>query len=70
MVGHLRDIYIFDDKMMSRDPQFNLSNFISDMKIELWSWRKVFWRLWGLCNNLYCIKCDREFQVNGRCEEV
>ena len=46
-----------------RDPNFNLSNFISELKIQVWSWRKVYWRLWGLCHSLYCVKCDGEFQV-------
>ena len=57
-------------KCSLRDPNFNLTDFISDMKIQLWSWRKVFWRLWGLCSNLYCIKCESEFQVCRRFEIV
>ena len=27
------------------------------------SWRKVFWRLWGMCHALYCSLCSSYFPV-------
>lgn len=30
--------------------------------MELKSWRKVFWRLWGICHVSVCSLCDKQFQ--------
>ena len=46
-----------------RDPTFNLNDFIRTLRLELKSWRKVFWRLWGICHALYCSLCGSYFQV-------
>lgn len=46
-----------------RDPNFNLNDFLRSLRIELKSWRKVFWRLWGLCHALYCSLCSTYFPV-------
>ena len=45
-----------------RDPTFTLSDFIKSLKVELKSWRKVFWRLWGICHVSVCSLCDKQFQ--------
>ena len=45
-----------------RDPAFTLSDFIKSLKVELKSWRKVFWRLWGICHVSVCSLCDKQFQ--------
>lgn len=44
-----------------RDPQFNLNDFLRSLRVELKSWRKVFWRLWGMCHALYCSLCASYF---------
>ena len=46
-----------------RDPQFNLNDFLRSLRVELKSWRKVFWRLWGMCHSLYCSLCSSYFPV-------
>ena len=45
-----------------RDPTFTLSDFIKSLKLELKTWRKVFWRLWGICHVSVCSLCDKQFQ--------
>lgn len=55
-----------DDKtifLISRDPNFNLSDFLRNLRSELKTWRKVFWRLWGICHALYCTICSQHFPV-------
>ena len=46
-----------------RDPNFTLSEFIKSLKLELKTWRKVFWRLWGICHVSSCSLCEKPFQV-------
>ena len=46
---------IFSKEMRSK----YLVNFFSELK----SWRKVYWRLWGICHVLYCSLCCSYFQV-------
>ena len=46
-----------------RDPNFTLSEFIKSLKLELKTWRKVFWRLWGICHVSNCSLCEKPFQV-------
>lgn len=48
---------------VSRDPHFNLNDFLRNLRSELKSWRKVFWRLWGMCHTLYCSLCSSYFPV-------
>ena len=52
-----------DVNSTSRDQSFNLNDFIRTLRLELKSWRKVFWRLWGICHALYCSLCGSYFQV-------
>ena len=46
-----------------RDPNFNLTDFIKSLRLELKTWQKVFWRLWGICHVTVCSLCDQPFQV-------
>ena len=46
-----------------RDPKFSLSEFILETKARVRTWRRVFWKVWGLCHTLYCDKCQAHFQV-------
>ena len=41
----------------SWDPAFSLSSAVAGWRAELRSWRRVFWRLWGLCHTLPCSRC-------------
>ncbi|KAK9498034.1 hypothetical protein O3M35_003919 [Rhynocoris fuscipes] len=43
------------------DPEWNLNEYIKGLKMELKSWRKVYWWLWGLCHYLYCCYCSRYY---------
>ena len=49
--------------LFCRDPNFNLNEFLRNLRSELKSWRKVFWRLWGMCHTLYCALCSSHFPV-------
>ena len=53
-----------------RDPNFTLSEFIKSLKLELKTWRKVFWRLWGVCHVATCSLCDKPFQVTTLSEST
>ena len=44
-----------------RDEQFNANDFIKSLKAEVKSWRRVFWRLWGIVHPLYCSLCSSYF---------
>ncbi|CAB4065949.1 Uncharacterized protein KIAA1841 [Lepeophtheirus salmonis] len=46
-----------------RDPSFNMNEFLKALRLELKSWRKVFWRLWGMIHILYCSLCGVYFPV-------
>ena len=46
-----------------RDFNFSLNDFVRTLRLELKSWRKVFWRLWGICHALFCSLCCSYFQV-------
>ena len=47
----------------NRDHSFNLNDFIRSLRTELKSWRRVFWRLWGMVHPLYCSLCSSHFPV-------
>ncbi|KAG7197968.1 hypothetical protein KM043_016201 [Ampulex compressa] len=47
-----------------RDLTWNLNDYISTLRLELRSWRKVYWRLWGDCHFLYCQECNIYFPVH------
>ncbi len=44
-----------------RDVNWNLTNYVANLYKELRSWRKVYWRLWGMCHFLYCVACETHF---------
>lgn len=46
------------------DLGWNLSEYITSLHVELKSWRKVYWRLWGDSHFLKCTMCDNFFPVN------
>lgn len=47
-----------------RDPNWSLSNFVSNLHKELRSWRKVYWRLWATCHFIYCSICETHFPAS------
>ena len=46
-----------------RDRSFSLNDFLRGLRSELKSWRKVFWRLWGMVHPLYCSLCSAAYPV-------
>lgn len=46
-----------------RDAAWSLGNCVQTLYRELRSWRRVYWRLWGVCHHLYCAVCERHFPV-------
>ncbi|XP_008560289.1 SANT and BTB domain regulator of class switch recombination [Microplitis demolitor] len=48
----------------SRDLTWSLNDYIVNLRSELRSWRKVYWRLWGDCHFLYCRQCNTHFPIN------
>ena len=36
------------------------------LRLELKTWRKVFWRLWGICHAFVCCLCGQPFQVSRK----
>jgi hypothetical protein len=49
-----------------RDINWSLTNYVANLYKELRSWRKVYWRLWGMCHFLYCIACESHFPACQR----
>ncbi|PSN50899.1 hypothetical protein C0J52_05356 [Blattella germanica] len=47
-----------------RDQNWNLNDYIRNLRQELKSWRFVYWRLWGDCHFLYCNVCHNYFPVH------
>ncbi|XP_043481517.1 uncharacterized protein LOC122510730 isoform X2 [Leptopilina heterotoma] len=48
----------------TRDPSWNLNDYITLLRNELKSWRKVYWRLWGDCHFISCQQCENYFPIN------
>ncbi|KAK0095184.1 hypothetical protein PV326_009031 [Microctonus aethiopoides] len=48
----------------SRDLTWSLNEYISTLRSEMRSWRKVYWRLWGDCHFLYCRQCHTYFSIH------
>ena len=51
------------DLYFTRDPNFQLTEFIKTLRLELKTWRKFFWQLWGTCHATVCSLCEQPFQV-------
>lgn len=45
-----------------RDPAWNVNSYLISLKEEGLNWRSVFWKLWGIVNDLYCSECGQFFQ--------
>ena len=68
MISFVPDTLVFfkdlsNQKLPFRDHSFNLNDFIRSLRAELKSWRRVFWRLWGMVHPLYCSLCSSHFPV-------
>lgn len=50
--------------LIFRDLTWSLNDYIVNLRSELRSWRKVYWRLWGDCHFLYCRQCNTHFPIN------
>ncbi|XP_035215278.1 uncharacterized protein KIAA1841-like isoform X2 [Stegodyphus dumicola] len=47
-----------------RDMTWNLDRYLEDLFVSLQSWRKIYWRIWGLVNSLHCITCGTNFSCS------
>ncbi|KAK9304698.1 hypothetical protein QLX08_004103 [Tetragonisca angustula] len=47
-----------------RDLTWTLNDYIVTLRMELRSWRKVYWRLWGDCHFLFCTQCNIYFPIH------
>ncbi|XP_035734208.1 uncharacterized protein KIAA1841 homolog [Vespa mandarinia] len=47
-----------------RDSTWSLNEYITNLRMELRSWRKVYWRLWGDCHFLFCQYCNTYFSIH------
>ncbi|XP_031847074.2 uncharacterized protein LOC116433287 isoform X2 [Nomia melanderi] len=47
-----------------RDLSWSLNDYIINLRTELRSWRKVYWRLWGDCHFLFCTQCNVYFPIH------
>ncbi|KAL0119727.1 hypothetical protein PUN28_007875 [Cardiocondyla obscurior] len=47
-----------------RDSTWTLNDYILNLRSELRSWRKVYWRLWGDCHFLFCQQCNVYFPIH------
>ncbi|XP_043486165.1 uncharacterized protein KIAA1841 [Polistes fuscatus] len=48
----------------TRDSTWSLNEYITNLRLELRSWRKVYWRLWGDCHFLFCQCCNTYFSIH------
>lgn len=44
-----------------RDMTWNLDRYLEDVYQSSHSWRKIYWRIWGLINSLHCTTCSIHF---------
>lgn len=47
----------------SRDPEWNLTEYVKFLRTELKCWRHVYWRLWGESHFLLCATCHIHYSV-------
>uniref|UniRef100_A0A8C4ND70 Uncharacterized protein n=1 Tax=Eptatretus burgeri TaxID=7764 RepID=A0A8C4ND70_EPTBU len=47
-----------------QEPNWDISDYLSDLYKQLKSWQKVYWYLWGTINFLKCSSCDKNFLCN------
>ncbi|XP_062589863.1 SANT and BTB domain regulator of class switch recombination-like isoform X3 [Saccostrea cucullata] len=53
-----------------RDQNFDVNDYLLELKGQLKSWRDVYWRIWGLINYLTCSRCKEVFPCSefGHCK--
>ena len=51
----------FHSYLNFRDPHFNAGDIVRGLRSELRSWRRVFWRVWGMVHPLHCSLCSSYF---------
>lgn len=45
----------------SRDPTWDVNEYLIELKKDLQKWRDVYWRVWGSINYLTCSRCGETF---------
>lgn len=63
--SHYIHICILHNLNLSRDPTWNVNNYLISLKEEGLNWRSIFWKLWGIVNGLYCSECGQFFQCGA-----
>lgn len=48
-----------------RDLSWNCNNYLISLKEEGLNWRSIFWKLWGIVNDLHCSECGQFFQCGA-----
>ena len=53
----------------TRDPDWDINDFLLELKSQLHTWRDVYWRVWGIINYLQCTRCGSHFPCTnfGHC---
>lgn len=53
----------------ARDPDWDINDFLLELKSQLHTWRDVYWRVWGIINYLQCTRCGAHFPCTnfGHC---
>ncbi|XP_013382557.1 uncharacterized protein KIAA1841 homolog isoform X1 [Lingula anatina] len=54
----------------TRDPSWDVNDYLLEQKAQLKTWRDVYWRLWGTINFLQCSRCKEYFTCTelGHCK--
>ncbi|XP_071448625.1 SANT and BTB domain regulator of class switch recombination [Hetaerina americana] len=47
----------------SRDPLWDLNEYVRSLRSTLGSWQFVYWHLWGECHILQCSQCHHPFSL-------
>lgn len=54
----------------TKDQNFDVNDYLLELKGQLKSWRDVYWRIWGMINHLTCTRCKEIFPCSdfGHCK--
>lgn len=54
----------------TRDQNFDVNDYLLELKGQLKTWRDVYWRIWGMINYLTCTRCKEVFPCSdfGHCK--
>ena len=58
-------MYLRTLQICVRDLSWNCNNYLISLKEEGLNWRSIFWKLWGIVNDLHCSECGQFFQCGA-----